>query len=146
MQAVCLSVCLSVFSGLMQTSVPSCLDCAPMEQELTIYHHCALYILPLPYNQFSSLLHFGYFFSTWWRERMRTWASRKMSVYSQHLQTAAFQTKEWEADSSYLYLPRSELGIQHVVLLCNESALKCLLLTAMDLSNEKLDHEFNFQQ
>lgn len=32
-----------------------------MEQELPMYHHHALYIPPLPYDQFCPLLHFGYF-------------------------------------------------------------------------------------
>lgn len=33
-----------------------------MEQELPINYYRALYILPFPYNQFSSLLHFAYFY------------------------------------------------------------------------------------
>lgn len=72
------AVCRSVFPGLLQTSVPSSLDCAPVEQELPIYHHHALYNL---YRVISfPLLHFGYFSSTQWRKRMRTWISWKRSL------------------------------------------------------------------
>lgn len=135
------SVCLHSLSWFIANVIS---DISDMEQELPIYRHHALYIPRLPYDRFCPLLHFGCFYivegKEWGHESHGKW------VYSHHLHTATFPTKEREIDSSHLYLPRSDLEVQHIVLLCNKPALKYLWLRAMDLSNEKLHCEFNFQQ
>lgn len=111
--------CLSVLCSLLKISGFS------LCSNVRISHHHAVYIPPLPDDQFSLcclldtfLLHSGE--KGWGHGCHGKW------VYNQHLQTGTFRTKEWEISSLCLCLPGSQLCVQLIVLLHSESALKCL--------------------